>query len=136
MANIRPSQTLFLIADALRQEIGNKITIMGAFAAGQILVNPGTKFPLVLPLAIYSVFEECEGKFVVRVRFFDPSGKQIAPDVVLPDVEKLHDAPMQIVLNFNLFQFPMPGIYKVEILLGEHLYTNNISIRVNDKPIS
>ena len=130
-----PSQVLFLIAELLRPDLGNKINIMGAFAAGQILVNPGTAFPVFLPFAIYSVFDGGDGKFKVRVRISEQNGNPIIDSADLPDAEKLPEAPMQMMINFNVLRFPSPGRYKVEIFLDNHVYANDISIRISDKPI-
>lgn len=44
--------------------------------------------------------------------------------------------PLQLAISFNVIQFPHPESYKIDILLDDHEYTNNISINVSDKPIS
>jgi hypothetical protein len=84
MPGNRPSQILFLVAELLRPDLGNKVSIMGAFAAGQVLVNPGTAFPIFLPFAIYSVFDGGDGTFQVRVRISDPSGTPLIDTTDLP----------------------------------------------------
>lgn len=136
MPKVYPSETdTFLVAEALRQEMGNKITIMGAFAAGNILLPPEAKFPAAISLAFYTVFRDGEGVFQAKLRITDPNGKLITPNLPMGNTTKLASQPMQVSMNFGMFPLAMPGKYKIEIMLDDHIYEKSMSITVSDKPI-
>ena len=128
-------ESLFLIADQIVPNATGKATIIGAFAAGQILLSPGASFPATLPLGVYMVFQDGEGTFKSKIRIIGPDDKSILGDVLIGDTMKLAGQPLQVNVNINLFQFSREGTYKVEILLDDHVYSNNISIRVSETPL-
>jgi hypothetical protein len=126
---------LFLIADSLVPNATGKTTIIGAFAAGQILLTPGASFPASIPFAVYMVFQDGEGTFKTNIRIVGPDNTSLIGDVAVGDTLKLAGQPFQLNVNFNLFQFPREGTYKVEVLLDDHVYSNNISIRISEKSL-
>jgi hypothetical protein len=128
-------ELLFLIADSIVSSATGKATIIGAYAAGEILLTPGASFPATVQLGVYMIFQDGEGEFKVTIRVLDPDNKSIIGDVPVGDALKLAGQPLQLNVNINLFQFPREGAYKVEILLDDHVYSNNISIRVSEKPL-
>lgn len=137
MPKVYPTKiSVFLIADAIRNEVGGKTTIMGAFAGGQVIFPTGAQFPAAIPLAVFAVFNDGEGTFTARLLISHEADKTIAGDVSWGDVAKMPDQPMQMMANFNLFVFPALGEYKAEILLDDHSYTEHISIRIGDQPVN
>ena len=131
-----PKISTFLIADAIRREVHGKITIIGAFAGGQILLAPGSTFPAALPLAFFTAFTEGEGNFKARLRIFDPNNNRLGNEVEIGSVTKLPDQPMQLMVNFNVLPFPMSGTYKIEVSLDDRVYTEHISISISPKPFT
>lgn len=119
MTNRLPSRAdLFLIAESLRQEQYGRISILGSYALGQILINPDQALPVALPLAIHALFREGEGKFKQRLRILTPSGKEMF-SINLPDVEKKPEESLAFGVNFAVMSLPEIGPYKVEIILDD-----------------
>src|SRR4051812_22136847 len=110
-----PKVDLFLIADALRQEVGGKVTIMGAFSGGRIVFGPDTIFPVGLPLAFFAAFQEGEGTFKLSVSVKDPAGQELLPKADLNETTKTTGDTLQLMVNFNVFVFPAVGKYQVEL---------------------
>jgi hypothetical protein len=90
---------------------------------------------VVVPLAVYAVFNDGEGKFNTSVSVLDPSNAPLAANISLGETVKTPNQPLQIAISFNIFQFPVEGAYKVVIRFDDQVYTNDISVRVSDKPI-
>jgi hypothetical protein len=127
--------SIFLIADSIVPSATGKTTIIGAYAAGEILLAPGSSFPATIPLGVYMVFQDGEGSFKAKIRILEPDDKSIIGDVLIGDALKLAGQPLQLNVNINLFQFGRAGTYKVQVLLDDHVYSNEISIRVSEKPL-
>lgn len=116
----------FLLADSLRPDVGNKATILGAFAAGRITLSPAGSLPAAFPLALYVVFADGEGKFRAEVRITTPSGKIDTHEI--GQVEKLPVDPMQISVNFQNFIVEELGDFTFELLLDGHAYLKRAKI--------
>jgi hypothetical protein len=136
MAKIYPSKlNLFLAAEALRQEMGGKITIMGAFAGGQIVLPAKTPLPAHMSLAILAAFYDGEGDFETKLRITDPSGEE-TPELPTGRISKISGQAMQVAVNFGLFAVGALGRYKIDILLDDHLYTDYLSVSMSDQPFT
>jgi|SRR5271165_260057 len=134
MANTYPKDvTVFLAADAIRQEMGGKVSLLGVFANGSIVLPQEAKFPAGLPLAFYFAFADGEGKFSPALRIIDPSGKQVT-DLKMADTVKKYNESMQFVINFGVFLIPMVGKYQVDLMLDGRVYVNSITISVANNP--
>jgi hypothetical protein len=124
---------IFMISDSVVTQLGGKTTIIGAYAAGQILVPPKTNFPLALPLAMYVVFDDGEGDFNPSARILDSDGQAI---IEAPEsdqfVTKHPNQPMQVAIVFSQIQFPKIGIYLAELSLNGKSYS--IDIKINTDP--
>jgi hypothetical protein len=137
MAKVYPTKIdLFLAAESLRQELGGKITIIGAFAGGHILLASGTSFPAHMPLGILIAFYEGEGNFKARLRMSDAHGKQLGQDVEIGSIEKFAEQPMQLMVNFGIFELTGIGKYKIDAFLDDRAYTDYLTISVSDKPFT
>ncbi|MGO9173568.1 MAG: DUF6941 family protein [Rhodomicrobium sp.] len=125
--------SIFLAADAVRQEVGGKVTLMGIFADGRIVLPAGTTFPAALPLAFFISFSDGEGVFATRLKVTDPNGRQLA-DAQVGNATKNPDQPMQVIINFNPFIVPSVGQYTVTLFLDKSVYHNYISVSLANSP--
>ena len=129
MAQQLPSEIhFFLLADAIRQELGGKLTIIGAYSGGGIVFAKNQTFPAAMPLSILVIFKDGEGTFQGKLRVLDPLNKPAIPEFPLGQVSKVANQVMQLALNFPAFQFPSAGTFKVQIELDGHVYDESFSI--------
>jgi hypothetical protein len=133
MAKVYPSKLdLFLASDALRQEVGGKVTIMGAFAGGQIQLAPNTPLPAHMPLAILAAFYDGEGDFETKLRIKNPSGEDTG-ELGTGRITKQPSQAMQIMVNFGIFGIQSLGKYRVDVILDDHIYTEYLTFSLSDK---
>jgi hypothetical protein len=136
MAKVYPDKIdIFLAADAIRQEIGGKITIMGAFVGNQILLAPDTPLPAHMPLAILAAFYGGEGDFETKLRIKEPSGAE-SGELVTGRLNKVANQAMQVMVNFGLFGIVSLGKYKIDVILDDHVYTEYLTVGMSDKPFT
>jgi hypothetical protein len=122
------SATLFLVCEIVRQEPEGKVTLIGVFTAGDILVPLETA--LSLPsLGILFVFKDGEGKFSCTMSMFSPSGHVIIDKIKLADVEKQRESAHNLVLNFSPFQTAEFGTFRVVIQLNDRSYERTFQIK-------
>jgi hypothetical protein len=75
MANRHPKLVYSMICEDIRREVGNKISIMGVFISGQILVPV---FPFTFrSLFFHLVFDVIKNGTEVEMQLLDPDGKTI-----------------------------------------------------------
>jgi hypothetical protein len=136
MAKVYPTKIdLFLAAEYLRQETGGKITIIGAYAGGHILLPTALTFPAHLPLGVLFGFYTGEGQFDTRLRVSDQSG-QHGPDLPTGRVTKARDFAMQIMVNFGIFELGSVGRYRVDAFLDDRVYTEYLTFGLSDQPLN
>ena len=136
MATVYPPKIdIFLAAESLRQEIGGKVTIIGAFVGGQIVMAPDTPLPAHMPLAILAAFYGGEGDFETKLRITGPSGEK-GPDLSTGSISKVPNQAMQVMVNFGLFVVETLGKYKIDIVLNDNVYTEYLTFSVSDRPLT
>jgi hypothetical protein len=129
MPTVLPSKhDTFVVADAIRQEQSQKVTILGAFPMRDIRVAAGTLFPITLPLGFWFVFGDGEGDFNIAVRLIDPTGTALGPPTSLPPSHKGPDGPFQLVVNVPLITLPLPGKYTVEVTINNKPYRDTFTV--------
>ncbi len=117
---------LFLIAEQVRPETGGKLSIIGFYAGGDILVPENTTQTVLSSLAFIFIFKDGEGQFKTRLTIMSPSGKQLA-DIELREttfVGKSHS----IVTQLAPFVTTEYGRYEVLLKLNEHVYARSFSL--------
>ncbi len=124
----------FLVADNVRQESTGKVTIIGAFSAGQIILTGKPVFPVSLPLAFFVVFKDGEGIFDAKIRITDPNQKTIGDAISLGLLTKNPQQAMQLLINFPMIPLIGEGEYKVEIMLDDRVYTEEFVVRKGSLP--
>ena len=117
----------FIVCDDIRQEQGGKLSLMGWFPDGIVLVNiaegPSSGPALALStLAMAVAFLDGAGDYRARVRLVAPGGKEmLSPDNVIP-VSKGEGKAM--TLNFKLAPFTHDsfGQFRLSVSLDDHEY--------------
>jgi hypothetical protein len=129
MPTVLPTKhDMFVVADAVRQEVNQKVSILGAFPIGDIRVPAGTVFPVTFPLGFWFVFGDGEGDFNIAVRLIDPTGTALGPPTSFPPSHKGNDGPFQLVVNVPLITLPLPGKYTVEVTINDKPYRDSFSV--------
>jgi hypothetical protein len=128
MTNSLPTKLdFFVVAESLRQEMHGRVSILGAYALGQILINPDEPLPINLPIAIYALFREGQGTFRQRLRIVGPSGQEIG-NFPMPSISKKDREVLAVGINFSMMALPEIGTYKVEIWLDDQKFDSEFSI--------
>lgn len=123
-----PTKVIFVLADMVRQEIGGKHTIIGAYAGDKLLLNSEalgiikSGNAVVLPtLALYVIFKDGEGDFSLSMQVKRPTGE----DQTLPatfDVSKPINSALTFIGDIGPFTVAAEGEYKVTCRLDEQEY--------------
>jgi len=127
MKKIYPSreQCLFIFCDDIRQEVGNKPSIMGWYSNNDILFH-GER--MITPLAIAFAVYDGEGEFNVRFEIENPKGEvKIKGD--LGNNRKFLDKAMVTISKISAIEFANEGVHKVKFYLDEELYEENLIIK-------
>src|SRR5258708_18312707 len=87
MANVLPTddQVTLYVADDVRQELNNKITLSGFYTGNSLNVKDiGPN--IIMPLSFLVLFTVGEGAFKFKLAFRNPAGQEIfeRPEVFLP----------------------------------------------------
>src|SRR5258706_1529993 len=123
------SDILFLLADLARNEAGGKMTLMGLYTDGAILIPNGTALPVNLQLVFYYLVKAGEGDFKADFRVIAPSGKQVAGGV-MPNATKEKNKPLTLLLQFPVITLPELGTYNLELILDSSTFIRQINLAV------
>jgi hypothetical protein len=122
--------TLFFICESVRQEAHGKVSLLGLFTAGEILVPVGTPMPLILAsLAFLIVFKDGEGQFSLTMSLFNPSEQPIVRQAKMPEIYKEPGKAHNVMINFAPFQTPELGRFRVVVELDDRKYERTFLIR-------
>lgn len=122
------ARTLFLVCEDVRQEINNKVSLMGVFIGGDIIITreEATGKPA-LPICFVFVFRDGAGQFDAKFTVTSPSGKEIAT-VEMGKVEKKEGA-MTLCPKILPFFVEEYGDFEARMLLDGTVYSRQIQIR-------
>lgn len=117
--------TLF-VAEDIRQELNNKVSLAGFFPSSQIGVKDiGPN--IAVPLAFLVVVNGGEGTFKFKMDFFSPAGNPIfqGPEV---DFEKLPGKGAQTAAKIMNFPVASAGKYRIDIYFDGKKFSREIEI--------
>ena len=126
----------FIVADAVREEANKKVTVLGAMAGGNILVQGTVVFPVNIPLAFLVTFTDGMGEFETKFRVVDPNGKIMGQEFSLGKIIKNPDQAMQLIVNFNNIPIIKPGRFQVRVMLDDHVYDESFAVGVDSSGLS
>jgi hypothetical protein len=128
-----PTQCISIVADAIRQEAGGKVSLLGVFADGRIVVSVGSSLPLVLPLAFYFLFTDGEGSFDGKLRVLSPTSKVLF-DLSLGKQTKHKGQPMTTSVALMGLSLPEWGDYQAILTLDDRRYVRGFSLAAGLPP--
>lgn len=133
----------FLIAEEVRPEANNKISILGLYA-GDIVVMHKKERPQGVPegtpegferLAILVTISDApEGTHRFRGRLLDPSGELYGPEAPLGEAAIPKGFSHVVVLEMKPFIVKRPGSYTYEFFVDDEIFRFPFEIRIQDKP--
>lgn len=123
-AKTYPKNVYFLLADDVREEKNNKVSIIGAFTGDDILVHdpqPGKAIP---SLALLVIFKNGEGEFDIEMDVLSPSSKKLGKGVEFPGIQMKAGINHSLLIKFPNFVVPEFGVYKFRFSFdkGEKVY--------------
>lgn len=140
MANIYPKDVRFLLADAVRQEQGGKLTVLGLYSGDSVLLND--PLPKVFPegkqgfalhgLTILVTICDGQGHFDCSIHLFGPDRKELGKGANRLEVNKEKDASANLIFPMEPFLINGFGIYRFALQLNKHEYEFKFSVRHAD----
>jgi len=116
------ANTLFLPCESIRQEVGGRLTLIGAATNGDIIVPTGTQIVNLTSLAFLFVFRDGEGTFPASFSLIAPSGQTIVDRFKLPDSVNRPGASFNLIIHIAPFQTKEFGRFRVVARLADQDY--------------
>lgn len=136
MDNKLPNNYLSLVSDLVRQEAGGKVSALGIYANGLIIVGPNQELPINIPLGFYFAFVDGEGKYDVEARLISPSGKELLKTPLAEKHEKHADKPLTLNINITSMALPEWGDYEFTLSLDGKPYVRSFSLSRSPTPLT
>lgn len=131
----------FLIAEEVRPEASNKMSILG-FYAGDTIVMLKKERPQGVPegtpegferLAILATISEAsEGAHKFRGRLLVPSGELYAPESTLGEASIPKGFSHVVVIELKPFIVKQAGTYTYEFVVDEEIFNFPFEVRIQD----
>lgn len=122
----------FVLCDEIRQEIGNKISLMGVYSGGDLIVpKKDDKKHVVASLSFFFGFTNGEGIFEGKFVIKDPTGKVILTNPI-KELKKEKDKGMNFVAAVKPFHLTI-GKYTVSLWLDDHEFINTFDVKEGDE---
>ncbi|MBC3246535.1 hypothetical protein HU746_17955 [Pseudomonas lurida] len=129
MTTKNPKAINMLLCEDIRQETGNKVSILGVYPDGLVFqTNKSTEtIKLAIPqLAVYATFEPLTTDMSIKIRLLGPTGLQIyeTPPGALPKSKGITIVAFKMVG----IEFKETGNHKVEFYFNDHKTTFTFSV--------
>jgi hypothetical protein len=139
MLTVLPRQIHFLLADSVREELGGKLTVIGLYTGGEVILQgampadvPKGYERMALPgLTILAVCEDGEGQFQLEFELYDPSDRPLGKSAPT-QVVKAKNAPQNLIFPLVPFLVPRFGRYRFELRLNNRKYEYSFTVRHSD----
>jgi hypothetical protein len=129
MANVYPKDVQFLLADAVRQEAGGKLAVLGLYSGAVLLKDTlpkelpeGAKGMALPRLEVLVTIFDGYGRFNVDLRLLGPRGTVIGKGATEIFVDKKKDAAANVIFPIEPFPIPGFGTYRITMQLNRHRY--------------
>lgn len=128
----------FIIAEEIRAEAQNKLTILGFFAADTIILIknrgaeeiPKNAAPALERLAILATISDVpNGIHKFRGNIFDPSGELYQPEMQYGEASIEAGYSHSIIIEFKPFIVKKPGVFRLEFFVDDVMFEYKFEIR-------
>jgi hypothetical protein len=119
----------FLLCESIRQEANNKLTLIGLFTGGDVLVPVNATLITLPTFGLLFIFKDGEGTFSIHASIFSPTNKLLLARAKLEDSKKDKDGPMVIALMMTPFVTDEIGQFRVEIELDSEKYERTFEVK-------
>jgi hypothetical protein len=127
----------FIICEEIRQEYGNKLSLLGVFGGGigiDTAKSSGSTNTYAIPsLSFYFNFRDGEGTFKADIKILDPDNEIILEDDA-GELTKQPSASMCFYLSCRPFIFKKVGEYVAQLTLNETRYVGRFSVKHGSAP--
>jgi hypothetical protein len=123
-----PKLDLFLVAESIRQEPGGKLTFIGVFSFGQIVLPKDTAIPAVITTSIFMAFKDGEGTFEGSMTVTYPDGQQGVFN--FGKVTKQQGTPLTLIVSMPAFTVTSLGRFSVEAKLDTNTYQGSFTVGI------
>ena len=140
MAKVYPKSLRFLLADAIRQEAGGKLTLLGLYAGDEVVlqgelpdvVPDGMKGVAIQGLTVLIMIPDGHGEFQCRFQLFDPTGDLLIDGRAAVTVNKQKGIASNLLFPISPFPVPQFGRYRVLCDLDKRSFEYSFVIRHQD----
>ncbi len=119
-----------IVADDLRQELGQKISVIGMYANNRLEVPKESNPPFHIPsIALLMWFLDGNGKFTINIDITSPSGKSI-PQKPLDnrELEMQESGALTLMLKLAPFVVSEFGAYQCRVLIDDREYVRSFDV--------
>lgn len=120
------ADVLCSLSDAVRTEMGGKVTLLGYFGGNRILADKNSQFPIAITLGITFAFSDGDGTFSAKLRITPPAPHETLAEADLPVIVK--DPKRNHTVTVNITPLPMPsfGKYSIELIMDGMSYKRSL----------
>lgn len=134
-----PNLDLVLLAEQIREEPNNKLTLVGFYPSGKVVLHPreGQTGGFILQsLGLFARFSGGQGDFRVRVELEPPDAnvKAVEGDLGITTMED--GTPAVILMSLIPFPVPAPGTFKLRLWLDDRRYEHPFDVLLGDPAVS
>ena len=127
-----PESFAYFVVDDIREEVGQKITLVGIYAGGNVVLSekPKEGTTLAIPgLAIFATFRGGDGQFKLRVNILGPSGNELHTNTQEVTFSKEKAYTLNVMAFVRPFVVNEFGTYKIHVFLNERMYEGTFEIQ-------
>lgn len=133
----------FLLAEEVRREASNKLTILGLFPGDTIImltrrasegVSADTPAGLERLTILATISDAPDGMHTFRGRIYDPSGRPFAPEVTFGEATTKKGYSHTVVIESKPFIVKQPGTFRLEFFVDTEMFAYQFELREQDQP--
>lgn len=126
-------KTLFILCEDIRQELGKKISLLGVFTGGNIIVQTTEESTTLPSVGFYFVFTDGEGDFDGGFQVIGPNGESVTSKTGMKFQKKPGES-MVLMMKITPFKIENWGTYKISINLENEIFERAFDVKKGDIP--
>lgn len=132
----------FLIAEEVRTEINNKLTVIGLYSGDLVIIFKGERpadVPEDTPIALerltvlITIKDAPEGIYKCKGKITSPSGEAYNSDVAFGEILIKKDFNHTVVIELKPFIVDEPGKFKLDFYVNDEMFTYTFEIQIQDQ---